>query len=350
MSLGNPPQAEPQVHILGLGNLGRLYAHALATLPAPPSVVLLFNRPTLTSEWETAGRQISITTNGNVSSSSNYQTQLIDAAPAAPIDILIIATKTLHTLEALSAIKTRLGANSTILFTQNGMDVVAEVNQALFPRKETRPQYLAAITSHGVYSLSPFKSVHAGLADATIGPIILDPDTSTQLTSQSRYLIDKIIAASSLAAREVTGEELLLLRLQKLAINTMLNPLTSIFNCKNGELFTREPILGLMRLLLTETSQVLQRISPGPEISSPFSFKNLEKLILDVAKRTGQNNSSMLQDVRAGRETEIDYINGYIVKKGKEFGIDVRWNEKLVEMAKERKVIGVDEIEKFFKP
>ena len=44
-----------RIHILGIGNLGRLFAHALANSPNPPPISLLFHRPTLISEWEQAG-------------------------------------------------------------------------------------------------------------------------------------------------------------------------------------------------------------------------------------------------------------------------------------------------------
>jgi 2-dehydropantoate 2-reductase len=50
-----------------------------------------------------------------------------------------------------------------------------------------------------------------------------------------------------------------------------------------------------------------------------------------LAKDTGRNTSSMLADVLAGRETEIDFINGQIVKMGKGVGIDVPQNEYIVQ-------------------
>jgi 2-dehydropantoate 2-reductase len=154
-----------------------------------------------------------------------------------------------------------------------------------------------------------------------------------------------------LSAREVTPTELLFLQLQKLVVNAMINPLTVVFNCRNGELFNREPIMQVMRQLLREASQVIQslpEVKNNPTSKLRFSEQNLESTVLDVAKKTAKNTSSMLQDVRAGRDTEIDYINGYVVKRGKLAGIDCTNNEKLVGMVKEVKVITENEASEYF--
>ena len=143
------------------------------------------------------------------------------------------------------------------------------------------------------------------------------------------------------------------MQLEKLVVNAMINPLTVIFDCKNGELFNRRPIFHLMRLLLAEASQVihsLPELGPDPEAASRFSVEKLEAIVLNVAEKTAKNTSSMLQDVRAGRPTEIDYINGYIVKKGKEQGIECKTNEKLIQLVKEGKVVGVQDVESEFEP
>ena len=49
------------------------------------------------------------------------------------------------------------------------------------------------------------------------------------------------------------------------------------------------------------------------------------------AKKTAKNTSSMLQDVRAGRDTEIDYINGYVVSVGRRYGVPTPANAAIVE-------------------
>jgi len=344
-----------RIHVLGLGNLGRLFAHELALQPNAPPIVLLLHRPSLLEEWDEAGRKIEIITEGVTSSSSNYNVELVSQRPGQEeiIENLIVATKTLNTVKALSSLTHRLTHNSTVLFTQNGMGTIDEVTNALFPNPSSRPHYLASVTSHGVYTLAPFRSVHAGLANVRIGRALLPGQPDARHSSQPKHLIDRIVNSKGLAAKEVDPQELTRLQLEKLVINAMINPLTVIFNCENGELFNRGLIVHLMRLMLAEASLVIQslpELQDDPETASRFSVQKLETIVLDVAEKTAKNTSSMLQDRRAGRPTEIDYINGYIVKRGKELGVKCEVNEKLIELVKEGKVIRDEDTKSEFEP
>ncbi|KAG0647133.1 Ketoisovalerate reductase BEA2 [Hyphodiscus hymeniophilus] len=348
------PQSDtPRIHVLGVGNLGRLFAHALANSPNPPPISLLLHRSSLLEEWEQAGRKITITTNGVVNSIGQFDVEEITSAsaPSTPVSNLVLATKTINTLSALRSISHRLNSNSTVLFAQNGMGTIDETDSQVFTNNSTRPNYLTCITSHGVFDTGPFSSVHAGQASISIGRSLQRPPPTSPSTAQ--YLIDKVLEALILAAKEYPSEELLFLQLEKLVINAIINPLTAILSCRNGELLDKGPIVKVMRLLLQETAQVIQLLpeissSDDPSVADRFSTQKLEVKVLDVAEKTSKNTSSMLQDVRAGRQTEIEYINGWIVKKGREQGVECEHNAKLVEMVKGAKKIGIDELRDLF--
>jgi 2-dehydropantoate 2-reductase len=60
----------------------------------------------------------------------------------------------------------------------------------------------------------------------------------------------------------------------------------------------------------------------------------LTPVVVGVANKTKDNISSMLADARVGQQTEIDYINGWIVKRGEELGVRCLMNYMLVQMVK----------------
>ncbi len=74
----------------------------------------------------------------------------------------------------------------------------------------------------------------------------------------------------------------------------------------------------------------------------------MAEIVYDVARKTAKNTSSMLQDVQASRQTEIDYINGYIVRRAAELGIDCDSNERVIEMVKKVQVIDEKDIAQYF--
>ncbi|PQE11418.1 2-dehydropantoate 2-reductase protein [Rutstroemia sp. NJR-2017a BVV2] len=333
-------QLSKRIYVLGIGNLGKLFAHALAAGPSPPPLTLLLHRPTLYEEWVREGRTIEIIHNGVSQKGGVFDVDPIDSAGI--INHLIVTTKAQHTAEAIQSIKHRLLPSSTLLFLQNGMGTVDEVNEKVFQHLPGRPNYLIGITSHGVYSNGPFSSVLAGRATATVGSGASSQTNGTVLDSPNtesyNYLLHQVQQPELLNMKQVSHDQILQLQLEKLVMNATINPLTVIFDCKNGELFKIDAATQYMEKLLAEASQVicsLSELAGRPEVKERFSTTRLKQIVLDIANVTARNTSSMRQDVQAGKKTEIDYINGYIVKKGKELGVRCPINEGLVQQVRE---------------
>jgi 2-dehydropantoate 2-reductase len=195
--------------------------------------------------------------------------------------------------------------------------------------------------------------MHAGRGTIIVGPVFLGNQegmaSEANLSSQSQYMIDRIVNAEALSASQTTSTALREAQLEKLVINAMINPLTVIFNCRNGQLFDQMSRVGLMRLLLAEAGAIVRALLPSEQAANPrFSDATLEELVKSIAINTSDNISSMLQDVRAARKTEIDYINGYIVRQGKKLCLPHRHNATLVELVKKERVIINDNIADYF--
>jgi 2-dehydropantoate 2-reductase len=114
----------------------------------------------------------------------------------------------------------------------------------------------------------------------------------------------------------------------KLFINVGINALTAIFNCQNGALLDLPPA----RAQLAEA--VREAVAVAKAMGIPIREEPLGTT-LEVCRATAENISSMLQDVRRQRPTEIDAINGAVVDLGKKLGISTRTNEQLVLKVKE---------------
>jgi len=217
------------------------------------------------------------------------------------------------------------------------MGVVSKVNATLFPDPSQQPCYLAAVNTHGVKCIpsQPFQPIHAGIGKVVIGS---DPNSiTTDIKSenwQGRYLLDNIVQAGNLVATEVDAQELLQLQLEKLIVNSIINPLTTVLECENGALFRTDDLKDIIRTLVEEAVAVIKGL-PGVGAHERLETEQLIELVSQVGILTSSNTSSMLQDSRAGRPTEIDYINGWIVENGKEMGKDVKNHEVLMKLVKD---------------
>lgn len=186
-----------------------------------------------------------------------------------------------------------------------------------------------------------------------------DASTGEAKSKQSEYLLQSLHEAPALSASIVSPSQLRYAQLEKLAVNSVINPLTTIFDCLNGQLFNRPTIHQLIQRLIVEISPILLRLlfsdvdtSSTNNSTAPllFSPQALESTIADVAAKTAMNSSSMRADMHLGKKTEIDYINGYVVARASEMGFECLLNQKLVEMVHGGEVISVDRINDYFPP
>lgn len=105
-------------------------------------------------------------------------------------------------------------------------------------------------------------------------------------------------------------------RLAKLLVNVAINPLAAIFRVPNGALL-EPPHRVLLETLVREAWPVLR--AEGLTLDQAAA----REWVLEVAARTGANRASMLQDVLAGRPTEIETITGALLAMADRQGAEV---------------------------
>ncbi|NQN49021.1 2-dehydropantoate 2-reductase [Streptococcus suis] len=114
---------------------------------------------------------------------------------------------------------------------------------------------------------------------------------------------------------------------QKACVNGTMNPTCTILNCTIGELFGTEGGLNLVQGIFKEFIAVAKSETDG------IDEEAIWKYIIDASKKASNHYPSMHQDlVQNGRKTEIDYLNGAVVFKGKRAGIPTPYCQMITEM------------------
>lgn len=374
------PEMPQTIHILGAGCLGMFVAHQLSGIPDRPRITLLIRSPAMLNLWIEGNKSLEVVTRGVEDQRYGFDVELLplssteqpsmasnkpgedslssedllgkkdstdQASDSDIIHHLILSVKAPHTLLALNMIAHRLTQDSTIVFLQNGLGMVDEVNERLFPDESTRPNYIVGVITHGVYRTPSkyFSVVHAGFGTMALGVIprrsMLEPPRATDgishLAPSARYLMRILTQTPQLVATGFTPTDMLQLQLEKLAMNCIINPLTVMYDCRNRELLDSDNFRRVIRLLLAEISLVIRslpELQGLPNVVMRFSPDRLEHMVFNLSRKTGENISSMLQDVRAGKVTEIDYLNGYIIRRGEKLGITCVLNYMILQMVK----------------
>lgn len=296
------PQA-PDFLILGAGALGRLWAGYLASR----RVAFVPRMPYPSG----ACRYRLETPDGSI---LNVETPWHWPHPDYPPGLILVTTKAHDTLPALSDLLAEVPPDVPLVLFQNGMGSQQLVSHT-YP---TRP-ILAASTTEGANRPDPDTVIHAGRGGTWIGPL-----TTAGGTCRTRVVEN--LASSGLKVHEEADIQVRLLR--KLAINAGINPFTALLGCRNGEILDQPFYLDHIDELCREIAALMCQLglNQAPEA--------LRSQIEAVAIRTARNTSSMLSDIRAGRQTEIDFINGWIADQCQARDLPARVNRLLTERVK----------------
>ena len=145
---------------------------------------------------------------------------------------------------------------------------------------------------------------------------------------------------------------------RKLVTNSVINPLTALMGCRNGPISVNSHAKHITKQVCREAETVfraqalddlggsssqdgeLQQDSRSrlslKEVELPFRLTapSLESEVARVARMTAHNFSSMLQDVRKGHETEVEYMNGYLCRMGTRYDVPTPINDMLRTLVK----------------
>ena len=244
------------------------------------------------------------------------------------IDKLIVCVNAPHVRAALFRLRHRLHRRSTILILSSGMGIVEDVNNLVFPYEDSRPDYLIGVVTHGIISES-FNAVTL----ATVGSISICVAPRQRLQNQqpqwymsvhSKYLLRQITRVPILQAVGLHPTKVFLLQLERLVIDAVINTVTALLDTRTGTLLFNSWIHRVACLLIQEMSLVIRSLPELQNVSGlnlRFSPGRLEKLVFANASNAANNISLMLKHVQNGSQSEIEYLNGYLVRRGEELGI-----------------------------
>lgn len=277
-----------RVAIIGPGAMGCMFAAYLHQ--GGLDVVLLDHRPDRATRLAGQGIQV----DGARGAQHVRVATTTDAAAAGPVELVLVCVKAYHTTDALRQHRALVGETTDVLTLQNGLGNL-EAMQAVVPPE----RLLGGSTTMGANLLGEGRVHHAGEGDTFIG----EPQGGTSPR------VERIAAAltrAGVVAR--VHEHIQEIIWHKLIVNVGINALTAILGVCNGELLEDEAARALMRDAVSEG--VRAAATQGLRLDQ----QAMQERVAEVARRTARNRSSMLQDVRAGRRTEVDVINAAVAR------------------------------------
>ena len=289
-----------QVAIIGAGAVGCYYGGLL--LRAGHDVTFI-GRPVHVDAINANGLLLDTKTfNGRLPAKA-----ATDATALAAPDLVMVCVKSADTEQAGRALTGRLRPDTSVLSLQNGVDnaqrLSAVIGQAVIP----------TVVYVGSEMAGPGHIRHHGGGDLAIGP-----------SAASEALAQTLEAAG---VHTTISDDIEVTLWSKLVINCAFNALSAVADISYGPMLEVEGA----KDVVTRAVQEAIAVAGANGVSLP---DDLLGNILNIPTMMPQQKSSTAQDLARGKPSEIDFLNGHVVRKGAELGVPTPTNQALQVMVK----------------
>jgi len=227
-------------------------------------------------------------------------------------DLMIISVKSYDTEKTMIQAKKIISKKTVVISLQNGLDNIEKIEKYV-----SRDRIAVCITTHGAIFSKPGVIIHTGFGKTIVG----HPNGE-----DTNKLFDIVKDFNESGIKTTVSEDIICEMWIKGIINSSINTLTAIFNCKNGYLLENPILEKLVEKICKESTDIAY--SYGLDLDYNEMIMKTKEVIYD----TNENFSSMLQSYKKGKKTEIDSINGVILKIGKKNNLNVFLNDFLVNL------------------
>jgi 2-dehydropantoate 2-reductase len=292
--------------IFGAGSIGSLFGGLLSK----NNKVMLVGRKNHIDAINKNGLRIKGLTKFKSNVSATEDIKDISFSP----DIIFISVKAFDTADAVESIKKFVKNNTLVISLQNGLGNVEKIMKYVYKK-----QIFVCITTHGSVFLEPGFIKHTGVGKTIIGSVTNNEQNNARAVSK---LLNEA-GIDTKISKEIVKDIWI-----KVIINSSINPLTAIFNCKNGYLLENPILENFIDRICEESTNVAN--SCGFNLNTKKMINETKNVIRD----TSENYSSMLQSLKLSKKTEVNEINGEIVQRGHNFNIKTPLNKALLESIK----------------
>jgi 2-dehydropantoate 2-reductase len=295
-----------QVLIVGAGSVGGFFGAHLARQHAGVSFLL---RPRTLE----AVQQRGLTIRSGSGSFTVHPPAASDPTQLPGPDLVILSVKTYDLDEVMDQLEPVLSDRTILLTLQNGVDT----EDRLLKRFE-RDCVVGGVAF--IYSrvAEPGVIEHYKRGSVAIGEMLGHKSERVQS-------IAEFFRSASLQCQIV--EDIRRSKWEKMCWNCVFNPLTVIINDRVSKALGHPELLGVIR-------QIVQEVTVVASAEKIYLDADMPEKVIRWSQEIRDIHTSMYDDWKAGRRTEIDYLNGYIVRRGRDFGIPTPLNESLTAMIK----------------
>ena len=234
-----------------------------------------------------------------------------DSRDINDVDLVIVFVKSINTISELNKHKNIFKEDTIVLTLQNGYGNDEDIMK--FVKKEN---IIIGTSSHSSIMVGPGHAKHAGCGTTHISTVVGNQDNAEKVAE---------IFNKAGFITEVNNDVKRLIW-SKLFVNLAINPLTTILKMNNGPVAENDSVKEIAAKLVKEAVIVANKEGMN------FTFEEAFNNALDVSYKTRLSKSSMYQDTLRKAKTEIDKINGTVVRLSSKYNIECPYNSMICDL------------------
>ena len=290
--------------IVGAGAMGGLVAYLLHRSGA--SVMLIDKDPRIVQAVGRGGLRVE-----GISGTEILPVPIGDRpATRTPPELIVVLVKCHDTADAARAAAPFADARTLVLSLQNGIG-----NEEILAETFGAERVAGGATNLGAALLAPGHLLHTAWGDTAIAPF--DPLAAERTAAAAAFL-------SRHGLKTTVADDLRSLRWSRVLVQIGVGAIASLTRVRHGNVLNLAPAKQLMRLAVEETARVLQAANIKLTYNSPVT--QVEQYLA----HTADHLPTMLQDLFKKRRTEIEALNGAVVKLAESLGLDAPVNRTLM--------------------
>ncbi len=293
-----------KISIIGAGALGATYGSLLFESD-PRSVRFIAG----------TDRYDKLLKEGVLVNGRHYAIEVVRPEKAEPADLVIVTVKHYHLDQAIHQIRGAVGPQTVILSVMNGIDSEERIG-AVYGADKVLYGLALAIDAQRKGNVVSYRN---------LGRIVFGEKKNTELTDRVRRVSDLFARAG--IAHEMPPDMIRSLWF-KFMINVGVNQVSAVLGANFGDLKSSTEAMKLMEGAMREV------IAIAKALNVDLGEEDLEEWRRIHCKLNPAGKTSMLQDVEAGRPTEVEMLGGTVIAYGKRLGLPTPVNQELFDALK----------------
>jgi len=247
--------------------------------------------------------------------------ELYSSAEEVPIGrhvLVLIAVKSFHTAEAVQQIAPRVGEDALVVSLQNGLGNYEAICEAVGEHR--------ALAGRVIFGAQMVEKAHAKVTVYAEPVMVGSPTNCVAMARVER--IARAFCDAGIPSEATTEIEKYIWA--KMLYNCALNPLSALLNVPYGKLLETPATRRLMQQVVEEIFTVVRARGVGLFWGQPEEY--IDVLFGRLIPDTAGHFASMAQDLQTGRRTEIEALNGAVVRLGEVAGVECPANSALSDL------------------